>query len=193
MDEVTVRCFDGGAAAETLEAFLPAYREIYVEPPYREGPEDIAGFAGLFAVHAGRPGFRVALAVAGGEVVGFGYGFRPPPDTGWWRNLLRPPPAAFAAEDGQRTFAVVELAVRKPWRRQGVARRLHAALLAGLAVERVALTVRPEPGAAPARAAYESWGYRKLGRSQPGSAAPVYEAVVLRLRPPAADGTAPTA
>lgn len=192
MDEVMVQCYDGAAAAEKLAAFLPAYREIYAEPPYREGQEEVAGFTGLFAVQSRRPGFRVALAVdGGGEVVGFAYGFRLPPDTGWWRNLLRPPPAAFTAEDGQHTFAVVELAVRRPWRRQGVARRLHAALLAGLAVERVTLTVRPEPEAAPARAAYESWGYRNLGESQPGSSAPVYEAMVLRLRP--ADDQAPTA
>ncbi|MFF0725577.1 GNAT family N-acetyltransferase [Streptomyces sp. NPDC004134] len=193
MAEVTVQCYDGAAAAEKLGSFLPAYREVYVEPPYREGPEDVADFTGLFAVQAGRPGFRVVLAVDGGEeVVGFAYGFRLPPDTGWWRNLLRPPSADFTAEDGQRTFAVIELAVRKPWRRQGVARRLHAALLDGLAVERVTLTVRPEPEAAPARAAYESWGYRKLGTSQPGACAPVYEAMVLRLRPRAADGKAPT-
>ncbi|WP_181785634.1 GNAT family N-acetyltransferase [Streptomyces phytophilus] len=183
MAEVAVQRYEGAAAAEKLEAFLPAYREVYVEPPYCEGPDDVAGFVELFAVQAGRPGFRVALAVGGGEVVGFAYGFRLPPDTGWWRNLLQPPPPGFAAEDGQRTFAVIELAVRKPWRRQGVARRLHAALLGGLAVERVTLTVRPEPEAVPAQAAYESWGYRKLGKSQPGAAAPVYEAMVLQLRP----------
>ncbi|AUH41470.1 GNAT family N-acetyltransferase [Streptomyces sp. CMB-StM0423] len=184
MAEVTVQCYDGAAAAEKLETFLPAYREVYAEPPYCEGPEDVAGFAELFAIQSGRPGFRVALAVDGREeVVGFAYGFRLPPDTGWWRNLLRPPPAEFTAEDGQRTFAVIELAVRKPWRRQGVARRLHAALLDGLAVERVTLTVRPEPEAAPAQAAYGSWGYRKLGKSQPATTAPVYEAMVLQLRP----------
>ncbi|MHA4817524.1 hypothetical protein ACXZ65_24530 [Streptomyces aculeolatus] len=105
MDEVAVRCFDGGAAAEMLEAFLPAYREIYVEPPYREGPEDVADFAGLFAVQSGRPGFRVALAVGRGEVVGFAYGFRLPPDTGWWRNLLRP----------WRTIAVADEGLRGVW------------------------------------------------------------------------------
>lgn len=136
----------------------------------------------------------MALALdRGEEVARFAYGFRLPPGTGWWRNLPRPPPAEFTAADGQRTFAVIEPAVRKPWRRQEVARRLHAALLDGLAVERVTLTVRPEPEAAPARAAYESWGYRKLGTSQPSASAPLYESMVLHLRPGAADNQAPTA
>lgn len=182
MSEVSVQRYDGPEAAGTLETFLPAYRDIYVEPPYCEGPQDVADFIGMFAVQAERPVFRVALARDADEVVGFAYGFCLPPDTGWWRNLREPAPAEFTAEDGQRTFAVIELAVRKPWRRQGIARRLHTALLEGLAAERVTLTVRPEPEAAPAQAAYDSWGYRKLGASQPGDDAPEYEAMILRLR-----------
>jgi predicted GNAT superfamily acetyltransferase len=72
--------------------------------------------------------------------------------------------------------------VHKPWRRRGVARRLHAELLAGLTVERVTLTMRPEPEAAPAQAAYAAWGYVKVGQSQPWDEAPVYDAMVLDLR-----------
>lgn len=182
MAEVTVQRYDGPEAARMLGAFLPAYREIYVEPPYCESPQDCVDFTEMFAIQSERPVFRVALAQDAGEVVGFAYGFCLPPDTGWWRNLLTPAPAEFTAEDGQRTFAVIELAVRRPWRRLGIARRLHAALLEGLEGERVTLTVRPEPEAAPAQAAYGAWGYRKLGKSQPGDDAPVYDAMVLQLR-----------
>ncbi|WBB64160.1 GNAT family N-acetyltransferase [Streptomyces sp. WMMC500] len=181
MAEVTVQRYDGPDAAGMCEAFLPAYREVYAEPPYREGPDDVAEFVEMFARQATRPGFRVALARDGAELVGFTYGFCLPEDTGWWHNLLAPAPAEFTAESGWRTFAVIELAVRRPWRRGGVARRLHAALLAGLPVERVTLTVRPEPEAAPARAAYTRWGYRRVGRSQPGDDSPVYDAMVLDL------------
>lgn len=182
MAEVRVQRYDGPEAARKLGAFLPAYRDIYVEPPYCEGPQDVADFAEMFAAQSERPGFRVALAKDASEVIGFAYGFRLPPETGWWRNLLAPAPAEFTAEDGQRTFAVIELAVCRPWRRNGIARRLHAALLEGLEVERVTLTVRPEPEAAPAQSAYAAWGYRKLGPSRPGDDAPVYDAMVLRLR-----------
>ncbi|MDR3083184.1 MAG: hypothetical protein LBV60_20090, partial [Streptomyces sp.] len=51
----------------------------------------------------------------------------------------------------------------------------------GLTAERVALTVRPEPEAAPARTAYARWGYRKVGRSHPGGEGPVYDAMVRDL------------
>ncbi|WBB59294.1 GNAT family N-acetyltransferase [Streptomyces sp. WMMC500] len=182
MAEVTVERHDGPEAARTLGVLLPAYREIYVEPPYCEGPQDVVDFTEMFAIQSERPGFRVALAQHTGEVVGFAYGFCLPPDTGWWRNLLTAAPAGFTAEDGRRTFAVIELAVRRRRRRQGIARRLHATLLEGLEVERVTLTVRPEPEAAPAQAAYAAWRYRKIGQSQPGDDAPVYDAMVLQLR-----------
>ncbi len=128
MAKVTVQRYDGPEATRRLGAFLPAYREIYAELPYRArrtswtsprcSPSSPSGRAS-----ASRwPGTRA-------RVVGFAYGFCLPPETGWWRNLLTLAPAEFTAEDGQRTFAVIELAVRRPWRRQGmgIARRLHAA------------------------------------------------------------------
>ncbi|MEU5345696.1 MULTISPECIES: GNAT family N-acetyltransferase [unclassified Streptomyces] len=129
-----------------------------------------------------RPGFWLLLARDGSEVVGFAYGYRLPVDTGWWGNLLEAMSQDFTGETGERTFVVIEMAVRKPWRRRGVAAGLHARLIEGLVVERVTLTVRPEPEAAPARSAYVAWGYREVGRSHPGEEGPVYDAMVLDLR-----------
>lgn len=183
MAEVTYERYEGPEAAGQLDAFLPAYEEVYAEPPYCEGPSDVAEFIEHYAQQIrSRPGFRLVLARERGQVVGFGYGYRLPADTGWWGNLLESVPEEFARETDERTFAVIELAVRKPWRRQGVAAGLHARLLDGLAVERVTLTVRPEPEAAPARAAYAAWGYRKVGRSHPWPEAPIYDCMVLGLR-----------
>ncbi|CAM5724869.1 GNAT family N-acetyltransferase [Streptomyces fumanus] len=169
-------------AAAGLDAFLPAYAEVYAEPPYREGPDDVAAFTEHYRTHTRRPGMRLVLAREGEEVVGFGYGYRLAPDTRWWHNLRDVElPEDFTREDGRRTFAVIELAVRKPWRRRGVAAGLHAALLDGLDAERVTLTVRPEPEAAPARCAYAAWGYRRVGVSRPWEGAPFYVCMVRGL------------
>lgn len=174
---------DGSEAVGLLDEILPAYEEVYAEPPYNEGPRDIAEFIERFQRQAERPGFRVVVARSGGSPVGFSFGYRLPADTRWWAGAaLSPLPAEFTTEDGERTFVIIELAVRKPWRRQGVAARLHAGLLAGLTVERVTLTMRPEPEAAPAQAAYSKWGYRTVGQSQPWDEAPVYDSMVLDLR-----------
>ncbi|MET7937621.1 GNAT family N-acetyltransferase [Streptomyces sp. NPDC005322] len=182
MTEVTYERSEGTEAAQGLDAFLPAHREVFVEPPYCEDPKDVAEFIELFHVQAKRPGFRLVIARDGAEVIGFAFGFQLPPETRWWKGLLKPMPEDFTEETGERTFAIIELAVRKAWRRQGTAAGLHTRLLDGLPVERVTLTMRPEPDAVPAHATYAAWGYRKVGQSRPSDESPLYEAMVLDLR-----------
>lgn len=183
---VTYERYDGEEAARPqLDAFLPVYEEVYADPPYNEGPSDVAAFIESYIVHAQRRGMRLVLARDGDEIVGFTYGYLLPADTGWWSSVQDPLPEDFVREDGERTWVILELAVRKPWRRRGIAAGLHAALLDGLTVERATLTVRPEADAAPARAAYAAWGYRRVGLSHPWPEAPFYDAMVLQLqRPP---------
>ncbi|WP_255952421.1 GNAT family N-acetyltransferase [Streptomyces odontomachi] len=179
---VTFERFEGtDVVTRKLDAFLPAYEEVYVEPPYREGPRDIADFIERYRVQAERKGFRLVLASEGSEVLGFTFGFWLPPDTGWWKNTLKPLPDEFAHETGTRTFAVIELAVRKFWRRRGIAAELHSRLIQGLKAERITLTQRPEPETAPAQSAYVSWGYQKIGQSRPWDEAPLYDVMVLQL------------
>lgn len=91
-------------------------------------------------------------------------------------------PEDFTREDGRRTFVIIELAVRKAWRRRGIAAVLHTKLLEGLDVERVTLPVRPEPEAASARSGYGARGYRKIGVSHPWDEALLYNCMVRELR-----------
>jgi len=125
------------------------------------------------------PGFRLAVATADEQVVGFTFGHELTADTRWWSGALTPLPPEVTAERPGRTFAIIELAVRQPYRRRRIARRLHEALLAGVGAERATLLVRPE--AAPALAAYDGWGYRPLGPLRPFPGAPIYQARVLPL------------
>lgn len=69
--------------------------------------------------------------------------------------------------------------VREPWRRQGIARRLHDLLLSGRAEQRAILTVRQDNDAA--HAAYSSWGWRKIGLMHPFADAPIYDTLLLPL------------
>ncbi|MEU9337946.1 GNAT family N-acetyltransferase [Streptomyces sp. NPDC048290] len=182
MPEVTYERHDGpeGAAA-ALDTFLPAYQEVYAEPPYSEGPSDVTQFIEHYAHHVRRQGMRLIIAREDSEVVGFSYGYYLPADTGWWGNVHEDLAEDFTHETGTRTWVILELAVRRPWRRRGIAKGLHDVMLDGLPVQRVTLTVRPEPEAAPAQAAYAAWGYRPVGISHPWEDAPFYQAMVLDL------------
>ncbi|MFE9928090.1 GNAT family N-acetyltransferase [Streptomyces sp. NPDC005533] len=167
--------------ARLLDALVRVYQEVYAEPPYREGPRDAADFRVRAGRQSTRDGFRMILARAGDELVGFTYGYRLPADTGWWKALEEPPGDAFVEENGRRTFNVAELAVRDAWRRQGIAAALHRLLIADQDAERVTLTAHPAPEAAPARTAYAAWGYRKVGPARYGDAHPAYDVLVLPL------------
>ncbi len=166
-------------AVVSLLAVESAYQEVYAEPPYREGPQDVADFLVRARRQAARDGFRLVLAREGDEIVGFSFGYWLAADTTWWNALPEPLEASFVEENGRRTFNVAELAVRGPWRRQGVAAGMHRLLVSGLGAERITLTARPEPEAAPARTAYAAWGYRTVGRARYGDDSPAYDVMVM--------------
>ncbi|MFF3556533.1 GNAT family N-acetyltransferase [Streptomyces tsukubensis] len=178
---VTVTRLDGPATARAEAAFRTVYTEVFAEPPYRETDDDVAHAFRRFAAQTRRAGFRGALARDGaGDPVGIAYGHPLPPETPWWGNLLEPVDAELRREDGRRTFGLMELAVRSAWRRRGIARRLHDAVLAGVDCERVLLNVHS--GNTAATAAYRSWGYGRVGAADPGEGADLHDLMLLPLR-----------
>jgi GNAT superfamily N-acetyltransferase len=178
---ITVEWWEGLECAVQLDVVLPMYKEIWAEPPYCEGTREIADFVDRFAQEVRVPRARLVIARCGDVPVGYAFGYPLPPDTGWWMAMDEETSAEFAAETGERTLGIVELAVRAGWRRQGVAARMHAQLLEGLGVERVTLAMRPDPEAAPAHAAYAAWGYRQIGHWRPAADEPVSHIMLLTL------------
>lgn len=175
------RALDGPAAARSEAAFRLVYAEVFAEAPYGETPESVAATFRRFRSQVRKPTFRAALArTADGEPVGIAYGYPLSAATGWWDRLVSAVPDDLRREDGQRTFGMMEFAVRAPWRRLGVGRRLHEALVAEGNEERVLLNALPDAGAA--QTAYRSWGYRKVGEARPWEGAALHDVMVLPLR-----------
>uniref|UniRef100_A0AAU3GN45 GNAT family N-acetyltransferase n=1 Tax=Streptomyces sp. NBC_01401 TaxID=2903854 RepID=A0AAU3GN45_9ACTN len=176
---ITVEVWEGLECAVQLDVVLPMYKEIWADPPYCEGVKEIADFVDRFAQEVRVPRARLVVARYGDLPVGYAFGYPLAPDTGWWKAMDEEMAAEFAAETGERTLGIVELAVRVGWRRQGVAAQMHARLLEGLGIERVTLAMRPDPEAAPAHAAYAAWGYRQVGHWQPAENEPVSHIMLL--------------
>lgn len=179
--EVTVEAVSGSEAAEVEDAFRLVYAEVFAERPYNETADDVAGAFRRFRSQTRKATFRGALArTTEGEPVGMAYGYRLAANTGWWDHLTVPVPQETRPEDGQLTFGLMEMAVRTGWRQQGVARRMHDALLSGSAEERVLLNVHPQSTAA--QTAYRAWGYRKVGEARPWAGAELHDVMLLDLR-----------
>ncbi|TGB08328.1 GNAT family N-acetyltransferase [Streptomyces sp. MZ04] len=180
-EAISVEGMDGNAATRAEQAFALVYAEAFAELPYGETAADVAAAFRRFRSQARKRTFRGALArTENGTPVGMAYGYPLGPNTGWWDQLTTPVPAELRREDGQRTFGLLELAVRPPWRRQGIARRLHQAVLERVDAERVLLNVHPDSEAA--LSAYRSWGYRKVGEARPWQGADCHDVMLLELR-----------
>ncbi|MFJ9617923.1 GNAT family N-acetyltransferase [Streptomyces noursei] len=182
-EALTVVRLDGPTAEKAEGDFMLVYAEVFAEPPYCETEDDVAATFRRFRSQARKRAFRAALArTPDGTPVGMAYGCPLGPKTGWWDSLTEPVSDEMRREDGHRTFGLMELAVRLPWRRCGIARRLHESLLDGIEAERVVLNVHPASEAA--RAAYRSWGYRKVGDARPWAGADLHDVMVLDVPHP---------
>ncbi|MGP3983221.1 GNAT family N-acetyltransferase [Streptomyces sp. KR80] len=172
---------DGSAATRAEDAFRLVYAEAFAEPPYNETEDDVTATFRRFRSQTRKATFRAALAhTEDGDPVGMAYGYPLGPNTGWWDQLTEPVPDDMRREDGHRTFGLMELAVRGPWRRQGIARRMHEVLLEDIEAERVLLNVHPASKAA--SAAYRAWGYRKIGEARPWEGSDLHDVMLLELR-----------
>lgn len=180
-DVITVSSLSGRESAQAEDAFTLVYAETFAEPPYSQTASDVEANFRRFRSQVRKPTFRAALARTGdGEPVGIAYGYPLSAATGWWGRLTTPVDDELRRENGRRTFGLMELAVRAPWRRLGVARRLHEAVLADATAERVLLNARPDVEAA--QSAYRSWGYRKVGEAHPWDGAALHDVMLLDLR-----------
>jgi ribosomal protein S18 acetylase RimI-like enzyme len=177
---VDIQRYDAKSAAGVIPNVGRLYEAVYREPPYCEGPDDVAEFLKGMSRRVAQPAFRLVVATTDGNTVGFAFGHQLTADTGWWQGATTPLPDSIVREYAGRTFAIIELAVAAEYRRRGIGKAMHDALLVDADEERVTLLVRPE--AMPARRAYERWGYTRVGAIRPWPEAPLYDAMVLNLR-----------
>ena len=177
---VEFQMIDGEQAATCLDELRALYVEVYAEPPYEWGADHAALFAERFEVQRRQAGFALVVARDGPDLVGFALGVTLLPSTPWWHNLTTPLPPEITTERPGRTLALVELLVRAPWRRQGIAQAMHDLLLKNRDEERATLTVLP--AATPAQAAYQKWGWQKVAQKRnplPGS--PLFDVLIKQL------------
>lgn len=171
---ITFQTLHGRLAGGHVDELQDVHREIYGEA----GQEAL--FAGQLRVWLRQQGFVLAEARHGGYLVGFATGMPLRPSTSWWKDLTAPLSAEATTEHPGRTFALTELLVRAPWRRQGIAGSLHDLILAGRPEERATLAVLP--GAIAAQKAFRKWGWSRVARThEPQDGSPVLDVLVIAL------------
>jgi ribosomal protein S18 acetylase RimI-like enzyme len=147
-----------GVTPLLVDVLADLYAVVYAEPPYCEGPEQVAGFRDRLPGEAERQGFTMVTAHEGGALVGAVYGWTMPAGR-WWSRAHQPPPADLLDID---KAAIMEWVVHPHHRRQGVGGQLMRRLLADR-TEPVA-TLASDPRSE-ARRIYEQAGWMQVGES----------------------------
>ncbi len=179
-DGIDFRVVRSEEAGQHLDELTAVYREIYAEPPYEWGTEHAELFVKRFAEQRLAAGFRLVEARSDDELIAFGFGVTLGANTAWWQGWLTPAPDSVTHKYAGRTFALIELLVRRPWRRMHVAETIHARLLLNRTEKWATLTALPAADAA--QAAYAKWGWYKVAQKRnplPGS--PIFDVVVKEL------------
>ena len=151
--------------AASQRAVARVYAAAFSEPPYREGPEEVVGFARRLPLDAALPGFRLAVASDGDGVAGFAYGYDMVPEPGEWFERLAAHLGGRAAVWLEDCFWFVELAVLPSRRRRGIGRRLHDEVMGATGRRRALLTAHSRATAA--RRLYRTSGWLTLANPFP--------------------------
>jgi ribosomal protein S18 acetylase RimI-like enzyme len=159
IDGPTLRHFDAQAAVEQRSGLIALYEGVWLSDWKRNDPFfSRQRFVDRLDKHLAAPGFELVTARVGARLVGYIYGF----------SRIR-----------EEKFIVCELMVAAEYRRRGLGRRLHDALLGGRSEQAAELLVEKEN--VPAQAAYRHWGWHKAGDLQPFTDAPNYDVMVIDL------------
>jgi GNAT superfamily N-acetyltransferase len=169
-------------AGQVADELGEVYKEVFSEPPYEYGDEHVRLFKDRFAIQHQREGAALVVARdSAGKMAGFAFGLTMPPKAPWWTDLTTEVEPGMTDEPPGRTFVLIELLVRRPWRGAGVATRLHDLVLEDRSGERATLTVQPASG--PAQHAYANWGWRKVAQKRnPLPDSPIFDVLIKELR-----------
>jgi len=170
--EISFERLDGRQAAAHAAEMQSLHDEVYA-------PGAADDFVARFRVQSRQPGFLLTAARSGGYLIGYAAGMPLRSSTSWWREVTTALPEQVTTEYPGRTFALVELAVRGSWRRQGIGRSLHDLILAGRPEERATVVVRP--AATAAQAAFQNWGWQKVARTRTAAGRPASDVLVTAL------------
>lgn len=161
-------------ARDIAEEVAELYAEVYAEPPYNEGPDDVAAFTDRYRQQTQQPGFALAAAYDGHRLVGMAYVATLEAGR-WWRGALDTPPPDIHAADKAGLY---ELAIRRPHRGRGLARQLVHTALAHRPEAWAVLLVNPDTTA---HTIYQHWGWQPAGLVQPQPGWPVNQAMTHSL------------
>jgi ribosomal protein S18 acetylase RimI-like enzyme len=134
-------------AARVAGDVVEVYRAAFAAPPYSEGEEEVAAFAGRLPVDAARADFKLVLVLDAGDIAGFAYGYTGRRGGRLVDLVYERAPLDIARQWAGGHWELVDLAVHPDAQGRGLGGALHDALLDGLPHDRALLMTHREDSA----------------------------------------------
>lgn len=164
MSDLLLQSHDGSDAAEVLDNLAEIYSAEYAEEPYAGNPVYTRkAFIDRTERQVHQDGFTLLMGCVDGEPTGYAFGYTYAPGK-WLPGQCTPPPPQDIVQSAK--FFVVELIVRRPFRRRGYARQLMDSLLRDRTEPFATLCVHPK---AAARIIYPRWGWHEVCKMSGGT------------------------
>jgi GNAT superfamily N-acetyltransferase len=161
-----VRFESGAKTAEKHQGGIcQLYEKTFSVPPFLWSPDDAVDHSQRLSTIRRDPTFDVEVAMAADTVIGFAYGHQLPVNHGWWEDFSNTLPVDTTKEWEGRTFALIDFAVDKAWRGQGIGHQLLDNLLTRRREDRAILSVQPT--AIETEQIYAHLGWSKVGQKGP--------------------------
>jgi GNAT superfamily N-acetyltransferase len=156
--DLHIQRHDMQSVVAMLDTLADIYAEEYAEPPYDSSPGTYGreAFIERTERQVKEDGFSFLGGYLEDELIGYAFGYTHGSGR-WWRGESDPPPPAELI--ASPAFVVMELIVRRPFRRHGYAHRMMDAVLSGRRESFATLCVHPQ---AQARAIYVGWGWERV-------------------------------
>lgn len=151
--------------ARDIDSVLSTLIDVYADirkAQLHDPHYSVERYAEGLARHGSEPGWETVGAYENDQPVGYGYANALAPDDRWWKRTAPAPPVEVTATP---TMAIKEMMVIEPYRRQGIAKKIHDALLSEREEQAVALMVSSANQDGRVQALYERWSYREIGGS----------------------------
>ncbi|GAA2332233.1 hypothetical protein [Dactylosporangium salmoneum] len=96
--QVELTVIEDETALQYTDNIVDLYAAVYAKPPYNEGSDDVRWFADSWPSRVRQPVFRLVMARADAELIGFTFGHQLPVDTRWWSGAQTPLPTEFTVD-----------------------------------------------------------------------------------------------
>lgn len=185
--ELVIRRYDGPGTLRLKEPVLRVYGASH-EQPIRNDPwfSEEKFWQRLVDLYAPGRDFEMVSGWLGDEMIGYAFGSPRDDSAANWQQVKAALPDFPTPDTPEPIYIFREFAVHPHHQGQGHGRKLHDELLARRPERLAQLLVRVDN--AQARGAYTSWGWRRIGSTQPFPDAPVLD-VMVRALPLYAEGS----